>query len=141
MSTEIIKVLDALCDKIGIAIDWSAENITPQIVDLITRYGRYLLVDSIVGLLFGMFLLAIPFVSLKKAIYLIDKNENDPKSFWYNNDEITAVICVILLIISIIASVSGVVYFVENLARVIKCATIPDIYATEQIIKMLQNGG
>ena len=27
ISNEIIKVLDALCDKFGVAVDWSSNNI------------------------------------------------------------------------------------------------------------------
>ena len=29
MSTEIIKILDAICDKFGLVIDWTSQNVTP----------------------------------------------------------------------------------------------------------------
>lgn len=31
MSTEIIKILDAICDKFGIAIDWTSQNAMPYL--------------------------------------------------------------------------------------------------------------
>ena len=31
MSNEIIKVLDALSDKLGIAVDWTSENVLPYL--------------------------------------------------------------------------------------------------------------
>lgn len=141
MSEEIIKVLDAVCDKIGIAVDWSAENITPQIVDLITRYGHYLLADAIVGFVLGIVMIVIAILCAKKAIYITVKSGSDKDSIWYNYDELTAIVGCALLIAVIICSVFGIVFIFSNISTIIKCATIPDIYAAENIIKMLQNGG
>ena len=33
-SEQIIEVLNALCEKFGIAIDWTAENVMPYLTDL-----------------------------------------------------------------------------------------------------------
>lgn len=44
---DIVSVLDALCDKVGIAIDWSSENIAPQLEAFVARYGTYLAASSI----------------------------------------------------------------------------------------------
>lgn len=38
MSQEIIKVLDNLAQKFGIAIDWTNQNILPYLQDLMSRY-------------------------------------------------------------------------------------------------------
>lgn len=38
MSQEIINVLNYLSEKLGIAIDWTAENVWPQVVDILSRY-------------------------------------------------------------------------------------------------------
>lgn len=141
MSEEIIKVLDAVCDKIGIAVDWSAENITPQIVDVITRYGHYLLADAIVGFVLGIVMIVIAILCAKKAIYIAVKSDSDDDSIWYNYDGLTAIVGCVLLIAVIMCSVFGIIFIFVNISTIIKCATIPDIYAAEQIIKMLQNGG
>ena len=34
ISEQVIKVLDAVCDKFGIAIDWSSNNVIPYIEQL-----------------------------------------------------------------------------------------------------------
>lgn len=34
MSNEIIKVLDDLSERLGIAIDWSSQNVMPYLQDL-----------------------------------------------------------------------------------------------------------
>ena len=38
MSEEIINVLNYLGEQLGIAIDWSAENVWPQVMDILGRY-------------------------------------------------------------------------------------------------------
>ena len=40
-SSQFIEVLDALCDKIGIAIDWTSQNVMPYVTDLATRIITY----------------------------------------------------------------------------------------------------
>ena len=38
MSQEIINMLNYLGEQLGIAIDWSSENIWPQVMDILGRY-------------------------------------------------------------------------------------------------------
>ncbi len=40
-SSQFIEVLDALCDKIGIAIDWTSQNVLPYLTDLAARIITY----------------------------------------------------------------------------------------------------
>lgn len=141
MSEEIIKVLDALCDKIGIAVDWSAENITPQIVDVITRYGHYLLADAIVWFVFGIALIAISVLIAKKGWNIAVESETNDDSYWYDKEDAAGAISVILIIVAVLCFIIGMCIAFTNVSTIIKCATIPDVYAAEQIIKMLQNGG
>ncbi len=46
-SQEIINVLDYLCRKFGIAIDWTSENVMPYLEDLCGRYIEYEVYTSI----------------------------------------------------------------------------------------------
>jgi hypothetical protein len=47
LSKEIINVLDYLCGKFGIAIDWTSENVMPYLEDLCGRYIEYEVYTSI----------------------------------------------------------------------------------------------
>ncbi len=38
MSQEIITVLEYIGEKLGIAIDWTAENVMPQVLAVLSRY-------------------------------------------------------------------------------------------------------
>ena len=40
-SSQFIEVLDALCDKIGIAIDWTSQDVVPYVTDLAARIIAY----------------------------------------------------------------------------------------------------
>lgn len=41
MSDEIIKVIDAIAEKFGIMIDWTAENVMPLITETLEQLIRY----------------------------------------------------------------------------------------------------
>lgn len=47
VSDQIIAVINDLCAKFGIAIDWTAENVMPYIEDLCARYIQFEIQTSI----------------------------------------------------------------------------------------------
>lgn len=47
LSQEIINVLNYMCQKFGIAIDWTSENVMPYLEDLCGRYIEYEIYMSI----------------------------------------------------------------------------------------------
>lgn len=61
MGDEIIKVLDNLAQKFGIAIDWTSDNVLPYLQDLMTRYAKYICFTSIMWLIIGI-LIVIGFI-------------------------------------------------------------------------------
>ena len=40
-SSQFIEVLDALCEKFGIVIDWTSQNVVPYLTDLAARIITY----------------------------------------------------------------------------------------------------
>lgn len=68
MSDEIIKVLDALCEKLGVVVDWTGETVLPQIQELGARCVNYelatsttLLILASLGLVFAVVLVVLSF--------------------------------------------------------------------------------
>lgn len=51
MSEEIIKVLDYISKKIGVAIDWPAANVYPQVMDVLSRYRVMKIVETSFGII------------------------------------------------------------------------------------------
>ena len=54
MSEEIIKVLDALAEKFGLAVDWTSVNVIPYLEQLCGKYVNYEIATSVVWLVFGI---------------------------------------------------------------------------------------
>ena len=57
MSSEIIKILDELCARFGIAIDWTSENVIPQLEIIAEKLVKYERAISIMWLVFGVLLI------------------------------------------------------------------------------------
>lgn len=69
MSEEVIKVLDALAEKFGLAIDWTSANVLPYLQQLCGKYVTYEITTSVVWMLIGICLLFIGKYVIGKAKY------------------------------------------------------------------------
>lgn len=58
-SSQFIEVLDALCDKIGIAIDWTSQNVVPYVTDLATRIITYEISTSVAWMVIAVIVFLI----------------------------------------------------------------------------------
>jgi hypothetical protein len=54
MSKEVIEIFDYIGEKLGIAIDWTQENIIPYLTDLLERYVTFNIVIHAIGLFLGI---------------------------------------------------------------------------------------
>ena len=77
-SSQFIEVLDALCDKIGIAIDWTSKNVMPYVTDLAARIIAYEIWTSAAWIV----IVAIVFLIAWKMTKNMCK-EDDPDSEWF----------------------------------------------------------
>ena len=121
MSNEVIKVLDHICDKFGIAIDWSSSNVIPYLQDLMVRMTKYVTYTSI-------FWLVISILTITISIYLSIKLIKWSRDTYYD-DVITIGCSVITPIIVIIFLLVGITAC-QNL---IEINTIPEKYIIEMI--------
>lgn len=62
ISSQIIEVLDHLCYKFGIAIDWSQENITPYLKELAGKYISWEVATSTLWIWLGVAILVLAIV-------------------------------------------------------------------------------
>lgn len=65
MSEEIIKVLDALAEKFGLAVDWTSANVIPYLEKLCGKYVNYEIATSVIWLIFSVIIGVIGFVIYK----------------------------------------------------------------------------
>lgn len=121
MSNEVIKVLDHICDKFGIAIDLSSSNIIPYLQDLMVRITKYVTYTSIFWLVISMLTIII-------SIYLSIKLIKWSKDTYY--DDVITIGCTVITPIIVI-----IFFFVGITAcqNLIEINTIPEKYIIEMI--------
>lgn len=62
VSSEIIKILDYLGQKFGIAIDWSSQNVTPILKQLIEKYISWEIASSTVWIIIASIIFVLTIV-------------------------------------------------------------------------------
>lgn len=78
MSEEIIKVLNDLGERFGIAIDWTSQNVMSYLQDLASRYMTYNNLIAIIQIAISVILIIIGIVCIIKLIkWRNSKNYND----------------------------------------------------------------
>lgn len=85
MDNKIIETLDYLSEKIGIAIDWTAENVYPQVLDFMARYKTYEIVIDIMWILIALGCCFGMYLYIKKIIIpaKIRCNETREDNLWF----------------------------------------------------------
>ena len=81
MSQEIIKVLDNLAQKFGIAIDWTSQNILPYLQDLMSRYISLQNAYAVTWIVISAIILIISFIIMFKSINKIKKDSKQIKFY------------------------------------------------------------
>lgn len=68
MSEEIIKTLEYIGSKFGMAIDWSAENVWPYVMDILGRYRTMSIINKTILLVVCLSIMVIAVVLVVKSV-------------------------------------------------------------------------
>ena len=85
MSQEIINMLEYIGGKLGIALDWSSENIWPQVLDILGRYRILQIVISSIWLVIALIALVVficLWIKIFKAYLACEKDKKS--NLWWN---------------------------------------------------------
>ncbi len=130
LSDEIIKVLEYLCQKLGVTIDWTSENVMPMFEQLCKNYIKYEIATSVALLIFGLCLAVIGCLFVKPA-----------KRKWmefcedgYEGDMVVSVVCWCIFAVLVIISLAIIPTQVIDL---IKCITFPELKIFEYIQSLM----
>lgn len=142
MSNEIIKVLDSLGEKLGIAIDWTAENVQPYLKNLMERFIDYKMIINIIGVVISLliiFLLAVIFKNtVIKSYNRCKENERSTEIWWYSNDGISIDGEVVFMIIAIamFTLLPSLIALFMNITGIIENIYLPEKALIEYITKI-----
>lgn len=132
VSEQIIQVIDALCEKFGIAVDWTSQNIIPYVESLCEKLVTYEIVTSIAWIAF-MMLISIGSIIAAKKICLIlkKKKEEDRWCDWEISFGLTICTTIIVVLVSIIVTAAQIM-------DIIKCLTFPEMYVFQYVSTLIQ---
>ena len=120
VSEQVIEVLNHLSSKIGISIDWSQQNILPQVQDFMARYVQYKTQTNILGLIMWFLLLGL-------GVFLIYKgNKICQEGDIYGLYELWYVFGIVVVVLSIM-------FMMINITELIKLNTVPEMYLMELV--------
>ena len=122
-STEVITIIDELAKRMGLAIDWTAENVMPYLEDLGSRYVSYILTRDIISLVMGLFItivFIIICVSYAKKIEKLNNNHSDGSDFDYMMGIGAGLVSAVSLFVNIIFIIPG------KVNEILACIYLPE---------------
>ena len=128
MSEEIIKILDDLGKRLGMAIDWSNQNIIPYLQELMGRFIAFKNVQAIIWICIFLIITGLSIFGIIKLIkwrksdkYYKDFCSDDPFVFWMS----IVGIGLLLLVFSIV--------IICNLQGIFQNILLPEITVIDYI--------
>lgn len=126
MSEEVIKILDALAEKFGLAIDWTSANVLPYLQQLCGKYVTYEIATSVVWILIGICLLFVGKYVIGKTKYYYGKYEED----WSSDYDVATILFGILAGCAI---VGGIIVILCQTFDIVTCITFPEKIIIEEL--------
>lgn len=145
-SNQVIEILNEICNKLGIAVDWTSENILPQVKIVCEKLVKYFIVQisimcsfgflfACVGIAYGIFLLKqfLQCRATKKDNFLFEYYKYSGST---NLQSYTWIINVIAIVIGL----TGIILFGLGLSELIKWLTVPEMAIIEYLRDMIKGG-
>ena len=126
MSEEVIKILDALAEKFGLAIDWTSANVLPYLQQLCGKYVTYEIATSVVWILIGICLLFVGKYAIGKTKYCYGKYKEDLYSCY-------DVATILLGILTGCVIVGGIIVILCQTFDFVTCVTFPEKIIIEEL--------
>jgi hypothetical protein len=142
MTNEIIKVLDYLGEKFGMAIDWTQENVLPYAQDLAERFIKFNIIEDVMWLAFwALSLVAGIIVSILMVKSFQKANASKADTIlieYYNSGSIPnggGICLTIFAIVFILGSIIGIPVMSSSIAQWI---IIPEFKIAKEISYLIQ---
>lgn len=137
VSEQIIQVIDALCEKLGIAIDWTSENVMPYIETLCGKLISYEIGTSIAWMVIWVVLSVGCMVATKK-FYPVFKNGLEKDKYDYDIGWLFASVLSIIVLASIY--LTTIIVVGTQVMDIVKCLTFPEMYVFEYVQNIINAG-
>lgn len=121
MSDEIIKILDDLGERFGVAIDWSSQNVMPYLEDLASRFTSYEVLTSIMWIVIAVIAIIGCSIGIHKVIKYANKKIE--KALYYSgwSEGKPLLVGILILLIG-----NAIIIIITQIIDIITCYTIPE---------------
>lgn len=132
VSDQIISVIDQLCEKFGIAVDWSSETIIPYLEDLVYRFAMYRMISTLLTyfILFVVFGLIIFF-----TYKYIKKKESDFHPEYETLDFVTQLTFIVSLIC---LAITSIVFIIGGIPDIVSANVFPERLMINYIMNLIE---
>ena len=130
ISDQIISVIDALCAKFGIAIDWTSKNVRPVLEDLAGKYIDWEITTSKMWFILGA---AVFVIGLVLGCILIRAEIKDKLDYGEGIFAGSFIIAAAIIV--------GFPLMICQALDIIKCVKFPELQIVEYIKGLMSTGG
>lgn len=127
VSDQIIQVLDKLCEKFGIVVDWTSQNAITYFTLLCEKLIKYESIMSGLTILANVGVLILSFIIIRLAWRYYNEEDED--------------LGMGLLIISVLTSAAidtwMVITLIDNIKELIQCIVFPEMFIFEYVSKLV----
>lgn len=138
MSDEIIKVLDDLAKRFGVAIDWTAENVLPLVKQAMSNLVTYKIVSNALMIALGVVSLIVAGVLIKQLLKPKANNRLYKPSCLFKGEHELTTSGGITACITGASAVFGVMCFCASIDELLRWAIMPEIQIITYIKDLLQ---
>lgn len=126
VSDQIIQVLDALCEKFGLAVDWTNANVVPYLTELCSRVCTYEIATSIFWMIIGVIMI-IGSIAYHRYSW---KNPIDWDEWDITIQQFNAIASVVILVIF---GVAGIAMICTQALDIIQATCVPELTIIEKV--------
>lgn len=130
VSEQIIEVLNTLCDKFGLAIDWTGQNVLPYVQELAEKMVNYELWTSVAWI----FLVGI----VTFLCFFIGWKITKTKDFEWDPDKLATYVAFTLILAGCIFGFISIFVTIVQIMDIITCLTFPEKIVFTIIQYMMQ---
>lgn len=135
VSEQIIQVIDALCDKFGIAVDWTGKNILPYIETLCGKLITYEIGTSIAWMAIMILSSVGSIIAAKKLAPTFKKGLKEQGTL----DDDWTIGTWLAIAGLVIVNLATIIVVVVQVMDIIQCVTFPEMYIFEYISILIQS--
>lgn len=136
VSEQIINVINTLCEKFGIAVNWTNENIIPYLEILCGKLVKYEICTSVVWIVI-MVLLSAGSIIIAKKLYPTFKKGLEEQGTYDCDWTIGTVFAITGLVL---INLTAVIVIGTQIMDIVKCTTFPEMYIFEHVSNLLSSG-